>query len=142
MLRRSSVDASPAVPGLTSWDPRSLPLPDCIGAPMAVSRYCPHGKLRSTCSQCKLDVVEEAEQRAAANRARGESNTMGRIEDVDLPYPWQRESMEAWTDGGRAGLVALSLGLPLGDLPYAVAADVVNANPTTNVLIACDPAES
>jgi hypothetical protein len=109
---------------------------------MAVSRYCPHGKLRSTCTQCKLEAVQEAEQRAAANRARGESNTMGRIEDVDLPYPWQRGSMEAWTEGGRSGFVALSLGLPLGDLPYAVAADVVNANPTANVLLACDAGEA
>jgi ATP-dependent RNA/DNA helicase IGHMBP2 len=109
---------------------------------MAVSRYCPHGNLRSTCPQCRLDAVEEAQQRAAENRARGESGTLGRIEGAELPYPWQRESFQAWLDGGRAGLVALSLGLPTGDLPFAVMAELVNASPTTNVLVACAPSES
>lgn len=109
---------------------------------MAVLRYCPHGNLRATCPQCRGDVVAEAETRAAANRARGESGTMGRIEGAELHYPWQHEALEAWTDGGRTGLVAFSLGLPTGDLPYAVIADIVNASPTSNVLVACAPSES
>lgn len=109
---------------------------------MAVSRYCPHGNLRASCPQCRIDALSEATQRAAENRARGESGTVGRIEGTDLPYPWQRESFQAWLDGGRTGLVALSLGLPTGDLPYAVMAELVNASPTTNVLIACAPNES
>src|SRR5688572_14293610 len=109
---------------------------------MAVSRYCPHGNLRASCSQCRLEALDDANVRAAQNRARGESGTVGRIEGVELPYPWQRESFQAWLDGGRTGLVALSLGLPTGDLPFAVMAELVNASPTTNVLIACAPSET
>src|ERR1041385_6979355 len=109
---------------------------------MAVSRYCPHGNLRATCPQCKLDAVEQAEQRAAVNRARGESGSLGRVEGAELPYPWQREAFQAWLDGGRSGLVALSFGLPTGDLPFSVMAELVNASPTTNVLVACAPSEA
>ncbi|MFA5942933.1 MAG: AAA domain-containing protein [Candidatus Thermoplasmatota archaeon] len=109
---------------------------------MAVSRYCPHGNLRASCSQCRLEALDDATVRAAQNRARGESGTLGRIGATDLPYAWQRESFQAWLDGGRTGLVALSLGLPIGDLPFAVMAELVNASPTTNVLIACTPSES
>src|ERR1051325_5099118 len=54
---------------------------------MAVSRYCPHGNLRATCPQCKLDAVERSEQRAAVNRARGESGALGRGEGAELAYP-------------------------------------------------------
>jgi hypothetical protein len=109
---------------------------------MAVSRYCPHGNLRLTCALCRADAVKEAEGRAAQNRARGESNALGRIEGAELPYPWQRSAFEAWQGGGRTGLVALSLGLPMGDLPYAVMAELVNESPTTNVLVACHPTEA
>lgn len=109
---------------------------------MAVLRYCPHGNLRATCSQCRGDAVADAEVRAAANRARGESGAHGRVEGAELPYPWQRNALEAWTSGGRTGLVAFSLGLPQGDLLYAVLADVVNASSTTNVLVACAPSEA
>jgi ATP-dependent RNA/DNA helicase IGHMBP2 len=109
---------------------------------MAVSRYCPHGNLRASCPQCRLEALSDANVRAAQNRARGESGTVGRIEGAELPYPWQRESFQAWLDGGRTGLIALSLGLPTGDLPYAVMAELVNASPTTNVLVACAPNES
>ncbi|MCA1819421.1 MAG: AAA family ATPase, partial [Halobacteriales archaeon] len=109
---------------------------------MAVSRYCPHGNLRLTCALCRADAVKEAEGRAAQNRARGESNALGRIEGAELPYPWQRSAFEAWQGGGRTGLVALSLGLPMGDLPYAVMAELVNESPTTNVLVACHPSEA
>lgn len=109
---------------------------------MAASRYCPHGNLRASCSQCRLDALDDANIRAAQNRARGESGTLGRIEGTELPYAWQRESFQAWLDGGRTGLVALSLGLPTGDLPFAVMAELVNASPTTNVLIACAPNEA
>lgn len=109
---------------------------------MAVSRYCPHGNLRATCPQCRVDALSEATQRAAENRARGESGSVGRVEGTDLPYPWQREAFQAWLDGGRTGLVALSLGLPTGDLPFAVMAELVNASPTTNVLVACAPSEA
>jgi hypothetical protein len=108
---------------------------------MAVLRYCPHGNLRATCPQCRGEAVADAEVRAAANRARGESGSMGKVEGTELHYPWQRDAFEAWTSGGRSGLAAFSLGLPLGDLPYAVLADVVNANPTHNVLVACAPNE-
>jgi ATP-dependent RNA/DNA helicase IGHMBP2 len=108
---------------------------------MAVSRYCPHGNLRASCTQCRLDAVSQANVRAAENRARGESGTVGRLEGTDLPYPWQREAFEAWLDGGRTGLVALSLGLPTGDLAFAVLAELVNASPTTNVLVAAAPSE-
>ncbi|MCA1818526.1 MAG: AAA domain-containing protein [Thermoplasmatota archaeon] len=103
---------------------------------MAVSRYCPHGNLRASCPLCRAEAVQDAEARAAVNRARGEAGRMGRIEGLDLPYPWQRSALEAWKDGGRSGLVALSLGLPTGDLPYAVMAEVVNANDSSNVLVA------
>ncbi|MEA3137384.1 MAG: hypothetical protein QOC71_1665, partial [Thermoplasmata archaeon] len=109
---------------------------------MAVSRYCPHGNLRASCPQCRLEALDDANVRAAQNRARGESGTLGRIEGTDLPYDWQRESFQAWLDGGRTGLVALSLGLPTGDLPYAVMGELVNASPTTNVLVACAPSET
>ncbi|HEX2066307.1 MAG TPA: AAA domain-containing protein, partial [Candidatus Thermoplasmatota archaeon] len=109
---------------------------------MAVSRYCPHGNLRLTCALCRADAVREAEGRAAQNRARGESHILGRIEGAELPYPWQRSAFEAWQSGGRTGLVALSLGLPMGDLPYAVMAELVNESPSTNVLVACHPSES
>jgi ATP-dependent RNA/DNA helicase IGHMBP2 len=104
---------------------------------MAVSRYCPHGNLRSACPKCRADAVADAEARAAANRARGESGRMGRLEGAEIPYPWQRAALDSWRDGGRSGLVALSLGLPVGDLPYAVVAEVVNANDSANVLVAC-----
>ena len=108
---------------------------------VGLSRFCTHGNLRLTCSQCKLDTTEAATQRAAANRARGDATTIGKIEDVTLHYPWQRDALEAWKDGGRNGLVALSLGLPVGDLPYAVFADQCNGSPSTNVLVACAPTE-
>jgi ATP-dependent RNA/DNA helicase IGHMBP2 len=107
-----------------------------------MANLCPHGNLRATCAQCRADAVAEAESRAAQNRARGESRVLGRIEGMDLPYPWQRTAFEAWRDGGRAGLVALSPGLPTGDLPFALMADVVNGNPTLNVLVACAPSEA
>src|ERR1051326_6772678 len=112
-------------PGRAPCAPPSTPR---IGASMAVSRYCPHGNLRATCPQCRLEALDEANQRAAANRARGESGPLGRIEGAELPYPWQRESFQAWLDGGRSGLVALSLGLPTGDLPFSGMAAVVNAS--------------
>jgi hypothetical protein len=67
---------------------------------------------------------------------------MGRLEGVDLPYPWQRGAFDAWQAGGRTGLVAFSLGLPMGDLAYAVMAELVNDNPSTNVLVACHPSEA
>lgn len=108
---------------------------------VVLSKYCTHGNLRLTCSQCKLDTKEAATERAATNRARGDAGSVGRIDDVTLHYPWQREALQAWQEGGRNGLVALSLGLPLGDLAYAVFADQCNASPSTNVLIACAPSE-
>ncbi|MEA3189419.1 MAG: ATP-dependent helicase [Thermoplasmata archaeon] len=104
---------------------------------MAVSRYCPHGNLRASCSLCRVDAVAEAQARAAANRARGESGQMSPVVGAELPYPWQRSAFEAWQAGGRAGLVALSLGLPTGDLPFAIIGEVVNANASANVLVAC-----
>ncbi len=94
-----------------------------------------------SCSQCKQDTVRDAEDRAAVNRARGDVGNIGRMEDINLHYPWQRDAFEAWKDHGRIGLVALSLGLPAGDLLYAVMADQVNTNQSTNVLIACSPTE-
>src|SRR5262245_12190860 len=114
--------------------PLVLPLP---GASMAVSRYCPHGNLRAACAQCRADALSEANARAAANRARGESGQMSPIVGTELPYPWQRQAFEAWQAAGRAGLAALSLGLPTGDLPFSVIGDVVNANASANVLVAC-----
>ncbi len=108
---------------------------------VGLSRFCPHGNLRMSCSQCKQDTVRDAEDRAAVNRARGDVGNIGRMDDINLHYPWQRDAFEAWKDQGRIGLVALSLGLPAGDLPYAVMADQVNANQSTNVLIACSPTE-
>lgn len=108
---------------------------------VGLSRFCKHGNLRLTCAQCKQETRETATERAAANRARGDANDIGRIEEVTLHYPWQREAFEAWQDGGRNGLVSLSLGLPVGDLPFAVFADQCNGSPSTNVLIACAPAE-
>lgn len=106
-----------------------------------LSRFCEHGNLRLKCPRCQTDVVEEAKERAAQNRARGEVGEIGKLEGITLHYPWQREAFESWQDGGRTGLVALSLGLPAGDLPYAVVADQVNASPSTNVVVACSPTE-
>ncbi len=108
---------------------------------VGLSRFCPHGNLRMTCSQCRQETVDEAQQRAARNRERGEVGQIGKMEEITLHYPWQRDAFEAWQDHGRQGLAALSLGLPTGDLPYAVMADQVNANQSTNVLIACAPSE-
>ncbi|MHB8634581.1 MAG: AAA domain-containing protein [Thermoplasmatota archaeon] len=109
---------------------------------MAVSRYCPHGNLRATCALCRADALTEAEARAAANRARGESGRMASVQGAEVPYPWQREALEAWSQGGRAGWASLSLGLPVGDLPYAVMAEVVNHNPSVNVLFAAAGGEA
>ncbi|MES2153537.1 MAG: AAA domain-containing protein [bacterium] len=109
---------------------------------MAVARFCPHGNLRISCALCRVDAVQEAESRAAANRARGESGQMAPVVGTDLVYPWQRSAFENWLAGGRAGLVALSLGLPLGDLPYAVIGEVVNSNGSANVLVACGRGEA
>ncbi len=103
--------------------------------------YCPHGNLAATCSQCRSDAVRDAERRAALNRARGESKVIGRVDDTDLPYPWQRQSFDAWVAGGKTGLVALSLGLPTGDLPFAAMGEIINDNPTMNVLVVCAPAD-
>ena len=108
---------------------------------VGLSRFCTHGNLRLTCPQCKSETVQEAAERAAANRARGESGTIGRVEGTALHYPWQREGFEAWRDGGRNGLVALSLGVPAGDLTYEVLADVVNGAQSQNVLFACAPTD-
>ncbi len=108
---------------------------------VGLSRFCTHGNLRLTCKQCKSETVQQAAERAAANRARGESGTIGRVEGTALHYPWQREGFEQWRDEGRNGLVALSLGVPAGDLPYEVLADVVNGGQVQNVLFACAPTE-
>lgn len=104
--------------------------------------YCPHGNLAATCSQCRSDAVRDAERRAALNRARGESKVIGRIDGTELPYAWQRQSLDAWVAGGKTGLVALSLGLPVGDLPFAAMAEIINGNPTMNVLLVGSPSET
>ncbi len=108
---------------------------------VGLSRFCTHGNLRLTCKLCKSETVQEAVVRAATNRARGESGSIGRVEGTALHYPWQREGFEAWREGGRNGLVALSLGIPAGDLTYEVLADVVNGNPSLNVLFAVAPSD-
>lgn len=59
-----------------------------------------------------------------------------------LTFPWQREGFEAWKHGGRTGLVALSPGLPMGDLPYAIIADALDASRSTNILVACAVGEA
>jgi ATP-dependent RNA/DNA helicase IGHMBP2 len=103
--------------------------------------YCEHGNHPRTCAQCRTDAVSQAEQRAAANRARGESRSHAVGERPTLAYPWQKDAFEAWRDGGRTGLVALSPGLPAGDLPYAAIVDMVEMNQSNNVLVACTPSE-
>ncbi len=101
-------------------------------------RFAPDGSLRRTVRSRGRDAVAEAEARAARNRERGETGSQGRMEEPVLHYPWQRESFLHW-QAGRAGLVALSLGLPEGDLPWAAMADVVNGNPSANVLVITAP---
>lgn len=111
---------------------------------MALSRFCEHGKVRRMCPTCRShgqdDVVAAAERRAAANRARGDAGVV-RMDAPLLSYPWQVESFRAWQSGGRSGLVALSPGLPMGDLPFAVMADLVNVA-STNVLFAVAAGEA
>lgn len=106
------------------------------------SQFCEHGNLRRTCVQCRSEAVRVAEERAASNRARGESREQEWMERPTLTFPWQNQAFDAWKSGGRSGLVALSPGLPLGDLPYAVVADLLQANRSTNVLIATAAGEA
>ncbi len=106
-----------------------------------LSRFCPHGNLRRTCSECRVDAVAAAEARAAENRARGDVGRQSLLDEPVLHYPWQREAFEAWVEAGRSGLVSFSPGLPVGDLYYSAMADVLKAAGDTNVLIACSPSE-
>lgn len=114
---------------------------------MALSRLCEHGKVRRMCPDClsgnsQSDAVLAAERRAAANRARGDAGRHQRMEEPLLSYPWQKDAFRAWQIGGRSGLVALSPGLPIGDLPFAVMADLVNVAQSTNVLFATAAGEA
>ncbi len=106
-----------------------------------LSRFCPHGNLRRTCSECRVDAVAAAEARAAENRARGDVGRQSLRDEPVLHYPWQREAFEAWTEAGRSGLVSFSQGLPVGDLFYSAIADVLRSAGDTNVLVACSPSE-
>lgn len=106
------------------------------------SQFCEHGNLRRTCVQCRSEAVRVAEERAASNRARGESREQTWMERPTLTFPWQNQAFDAWKSGGRSGLVALSPGLPLGDLPYAVIADLLQTSRSTNVLVATAAGEA
>ncbi len=108
---------------------------------MALNRFCPHGNLRAACPECRNASLVAADARVAENRARGEIHRQSMREEPSLHYPWQRDAFAAWLDGGRAGLVALSPGLPMGDLPYAVVHHMLSMGGDGNALLVTSPEE-
>ncbi len=104
-----------------------------------MARFCQHGNFPDRCPKCRDSSVAEAEERMLRNRARGDVARQVMREEPALHYPWQREAFEAWVECGRYGLVALSHGLPMGDLPFAVIHHTLQMSGDTNVLVACTP---